>query len=234
MKVSRIIKFVYFLLVFETFFITILWSDESKFGVVGVKLDNKELINYEVKQALLYRKVSIEYDSTILIQNQKELRILYIPQLSSGKGNILRIILRKFNDQSNNFLDIFFHLADTIRDTLIWEDVTNKIFMTASGNALPFKQISKQINGKIIFTRNDDQEIISGKLGIDFYIGLFDSVAHLNHIFLDGYFTIMVGDYRRITLEESLTREERRKRISNITQFGIITSIFIFVYFILR
>lgn len=221
-------------MVIQIFFITILWSDESKLGVVGVKLDNYELINYEVKQALLYRKVSIEYDSTILIQNQKASKILYIPQLSSGKGNTLRIILKKIDDQSDNFLDIFFHLGDTIRDTLIWEDVTNKIFMTASGNALPFKQMSEQIEGKIIFTRNDDQEIISGKLLLDFYLGLFDTAAHLNHIFLDGYFTIMVGDYRRITLEKSLTREEKRKRVSNIAQFAIITSIFIFAYFILR
>ncbi len=221
-------------MVIQTFFITILWSDESKLGVVGVKLDNHELINFEVKQALLYRKVSIEYDSTILIQNQKASKILYIPQLSSGKGNTLRIILKKIDDQSNNFLDIFFHLGDTIRDTLFWEDVTNKIFMTASGKALPFKPMSEQIEGKIIFTRNNDQEIISGKLEMDFYLGLFDSVNHLNHIFLDGYFTILVGDYRRITLEKSLTREEKRKRVSNVTQFAIITSIFIFAYFILR
>ena len=231
---SKIIKFVYFLLVIQTFFITVLWSDESKFGVVEVKLDNHELLNYEVKQALLYRKVSIEYDSTILIQNQQASKILYIPQLSSGKGNTLRIILGKFGGQSDNFLDIFFQLGDTIRDTLIWENVTNKIFMTASGNALPFKPMSEQINGKIIFTKNNDQEIISGKLGMDFYLELFDSVAHLNHIFLDGYFTIMVGDYLRITLEESLTREERRKRVSNVAQLAIITSVFIFVYFILR
>ena len=49
----------------------------------------------------------IEYDSTVLIQNDEGNRILVYPQLREGNNNVLRLIIGEIQESNRNFFDIF-------------------------------------------------------------------------------------------------------------------------------
>jgi hypothetical protein len=206
----------------------------DKLGNITLTIADYGTKEYSVKQALLYKKVSITYDSTILVQDTNSSSLLYIPQLRAGESNILRIVLGDYAAPGKEFYDFYFDLGDSIPDSLTWKNERKKIYMTHNGKSFSFKPASGKITGKIDFIKENEQEINSGTINLDFSMHPSDLPTISKFFTLKGSFMITTGEYREITLEETIMREKRTKQRSQTASFVIIASVIIFVYMILK
>ncbi len=213
----EIVRFLRFLLVIWLFSVSALWADQEKFGNVKVQIDNLEQMNYALERAIIYRNVSMTYDSTVFIQSSESSQILFIPQLSEGKGNILRIILGDIRKRERVSYDVYFLLGDEIPDTLLWDDEDNKIYLSINGTANTYVLQSKKINGQIIFTRNNKGNVFKGEVEVECEIVSSNGQERVKQFNLDGLFALVVSDYRDFSLEKSMSAMKKKNvRYRNI------------------
>jgi hypothetical protein len=228
---NRFIKLVIFIIFLLFFFSSKSIADLKKFGSLETQIDEKEPTNFNIQRALLYRNVSIEYDTTILIQNENSSQLLFFPQISSGETNILRIIFGDFEFQKKIFFDIYFMLEDSIPDSLAWTDESDKIFLAVNGNVKSFQPQSKNINGYILFDRSDDGEIISGKLEMGFDITVLRSESEYNYFKIIGSFNLAVGEYRELTLGEKISDVDKKTKQRQNIYLAVIFAVFLVAIF---
>ena len=211
-----------------------LLAQKPTLGNLTLQLDDQKTEKFPVQQALLYRKVVLDYDSTVLIQGGDSSRILYSPQFGSGENHVLRIIAGTLSDQNPDFYDILVVLGDTLRDTITWKGDSSRVFITVKGLLQPQKPRSKNICGQVIFNRDKKNNIQSGILRLDFDIPNLFSVAKKNHFMFDGKFQLAVGDYRYISIGQTETDlKEKERRRQNI-YWALILSAFLLAIFGLR
>ena len=93
-----------FLLFFLISF-SVLNATNSELGELTITIDEIDVQLYNIQNALLYKNVLIEYDSTVLIQNDEGNRILVYPQLREGNNNVLRLIIGEIQESNRNFFE---------------------------------------------------------------------------------------------------------------------------------
>jgi hypothetical protein len=225
-------------LIFLFLAVTLLGGDllaqKSTLGSLNIQLNDQKKENFTVQQALLYRKVVLDYDSTVLIQGGDSSRILFSPQFGSGENHVLRIIAGTLSDQNRDFYDILVVLGDTLCDTITWKGDSSLVFISVEGLLQPQRARSKNITGQVIFNRDKKNNIQSGILWLEFDIPNLFFLAKTNHFILDGKFELAVGDYRYISIgkiETDLKEKERRRQ--NI-YWALILSAFLLAIFGLR
>lgn len=230
----KIVRFLLLFVIIWLFSVSALWANQEEFENVKIQIDNLEQMNYALERAIIYRNVSITYDSTILIQSSESSQILFIPQLGKGKGNILRIILGDITKREKLSYDVYFLLGDEIPDTLLWGDEDNKIYMCINSIANTYVLQSKKINGHIIFTRDNKGNVVKGEVGVKFEIVSSNEQERIRQFNLDGLFTLAVGDYLDISLEKSISEMKRKNvRYRNIL-IGVFAAIFVVTIYLLR
>jgi hypothetical protein len=211
-----------------------LLAQKHALGNMNIKLDNRESTNFPVQQALLYRKVILNYDSTVLIQDIDSRQILYSPQFGSGENHVLRIIAGNLSDQNPDFYDILVVLGDTLSDTISWKGDSSLVFISRDGVLQTQKTDSRNITGQVTFSRDKKGDIQSGVLLVEFDQPQSLLPLILNHYVLDGRFELAVGDYRDLSLGESDSEiKEKERRRQNI-YWAIIFSVFLLAIFGLR
>lgn len=211
-----------------------LLAQKPALGNINIKIDDKESTNFPVQQALLYRKVILSYDSTVLVQGGESRRILYSPQFGSGENHVLRIIAGNLSDQNPDFYDILIVLGDTLPDTVSWRGDSYLVFISKDGMLLPQKTDSRNITGQVTFTRDKKGDIQSGVLFMEFDQPQSLSPLIFSHYIMDGRFELAVGDYRDLSLGQSDSDlKEKEKRRQNI-YWALIFSVFLLAIFGLR
>ncbi|OGB68236.1 MAG: hypothetical protein A2Y94_15985 [Caldithrix sp. RBG_13_44_9] len=211
-----------------------LLAQKPALGNINIKIDDRESTNFPVQQALLYRKVILSYDSTVLVQGGESRRILYSPQFGSGENHVLRIIAGNLSDQNPDFYDILVVLGDTLPDTVSWRGDSYLVFISKDGMLLPQKTDSRNITGQVTFTRDKKGDIQSGVLFMEFDQPQSLSPLIFSHYIMDGRFELAVGDYRDLSLGQSDSDlKEKEKRRQNI-YWALIFSVFLLAIFGLR
>lgn len=213
---------------------SILLGESDKFGNITLTIDDYGTKEYPVKQAILYKKVSITYDSTILVQNKSSSNLMYIPQLRAGESNILRIVIGDYAAPGKEFYDFYFDIGNAIPDSLTWKNETKKIFMTHNGKAFSFKPTTREISGEIDFVKKNEQDVNSGTINLNFNMHPIDVPTISKFFTLKGSFTITTGEYREITLEKTIMQEKKKKQRNQIAYFAVIASVLFFVYMSLK
>lgn len=213
---------------------SLLLGESDKFGNITLTIDDYGTKEYPVKQAILYKKVSITYDSTILVQDKSSSNLLYIPQLKAGKSNILRIVLGDYVAPGKEFYDFYFDIGNAIPDSLTWKNENKKIYMTHNGKAFSFKPTTREISGEIDFIKNNEQDVNSGTINLNFNMYSINVPTISKYYSLKGSFTITTGEYREITLEKTIMQQKKKKQRSQIAYFAVIASVLFFVYMSLK
>lgn len=225
------IKFIF--LIIPLFIISQLFAME-KMGEIKIRINDDIPRYYLIKQAFIYQDVSIAYDSSIVIQNKETSQVLFIPQLSMGETNLLRLVFGDIDSEHPDFFDYYFLLGDSIPDTLFWQDAIGKIFMTYNGRPYNFIAISKGINGQITFIRNKSGEFISGAIKVKYSMPSSASAKKFNRFELDGAFSLIVGDYHKLTLNSNYDKAKKKRTIRKNIIIGAILAIFVAGVFILK
>lgn len=209
-------------------------ADIPSIGEMSVQIDNQKKINYPIRQALIYRRVTLAYDTTAFVQSDSTSMILVSPQFNRGENNVLRIIFGNLDTQSPDFYDFLIILGETLKDTISWKGDSSLIFLSRNGLLQSHRSWSKDINGQIIFSSSRKKEIQSGVMKLEFDLHGMVGMALKNHFNLNGTFELLVGDYRDISLgqTDSALKEKERKR-QNI-YWALIISAFLIAIFGIR
>ncbi len=211
-----------------------LLADNKSFGNIKLVIDSSDSLALNVQTALLYRNVTLDYDSTLLVQNREGVNIKYYPQFGKGKQNVLRILAGEILGEKPRFYDIFFILGDSIPDSVNWKETNSKILMVPNGYVTANKAVSEDINGKINFDRDKKGNIIAGSLNLNFNIQLFESYDILNQVIMSGAFELAVGTYRELALSKSESDVNKKKRGRQSLYLGIVFTVFLIAIFGLR
>lgn len=225
------IKFIF--LIIPLFIISQLFAMD-KMGEIKIQINDDIPRYYLIKKAFIYQGTSIAYDSSVVIQNEETLQVLFIPQLSMGENNLLRLVFGDIDSEHPNFFDYYFLLGDSIPDTLFWQDDTDKIFMTYNGRPYNFIVITKGINGQITFNRNKSGEFTSGAIKVKYSVPGSASAKKFNRFELDGAFNLILGDYHKLTLESNYDNAMKKREIRKNIIIGTVLAIFVAGVFIFK
>jgi hypothetical protein len=208
---------------------SLLNATNRELGEVTITIDEIDEQLYNIQNALLYKNVSIEYDSTVLIQNYEGNQILVYPQLREGSNNVLRLIIGEIQEPNRNFYDIFLNLGSYISDTIHWTNEYNKVFLSKNGRTLPIEARSININGSINFRELDKKNRFAGQIHLEFDFPLIYS-GTLNHIKINGSYDVLSGEYREISMASASNGNIRKKRNRSTIHMLIIFSVLFFLY----
>jgi hypothetical protein len=206
----------------------------DKMGDIKIQINDGVPRYYIIKQAFIYQDASIAYDSSVIIQNEETLQVLFFPQLSMGENNLLRLVFGDIDGDHSDFFDYYFLLGDSLSDTLFWQNDIDKIFMTYNGRPHNFIAISKGINGQITFNRNKSGEFTSGAINVKYSVPSSASAKKFNRFGLDGAFSLIVGDYHKLTLESNYDKAKKKRAIRKNIIIGTIVVIFVAGVFIFK
>ncbi|UCF65717.1 MAG: hypothetical protein JSW33_07750 [bacterium] len=206
-------------------------AKDKNFGEISLQIDQADSINMDVQMAFLYRKVSIRYDSTILIQNPESSKVLLYPQVSKGKENVLRIIIGKIDDKNPTFFDMFVVLGDTVTDSISWKGERNKIYITYNGVLKAKETQTEDINGYVVLERNKNGEYVAGSIKLGLSVALFNSQELANRLFMRGSFDLAVGDFRELTVGQNISDIEKKQKKSQNLYLAIVFTVFLIAIF---
>jgi len=209
------------------------YADEGDFGKLNIKIDDKPELSYQVRRALLYRQVSIKYDSTVLVQNKNSREIYYYPQLDSGQQNVLRLLAGTFKKDKQDFFDVFINLGDSIPDSLTFTNGMDEIFISKNGKIQLFKSTSQNINGSL-HINYEKQKVVAGQLNLSFTINNYLEINQTEQFEMNGTFEVAAGDYRELSMGITSSDKEASSKKKQSLYFAIILSVFFIVIFGLR
>ncbi len=230
---SKILILFVFMLSLVVVYVIPGYADEGDFGKLNIKIDDKPELSYQVRRALLYRQVSIKYDSTVLVQNKNSREIYYYPQLDSGQQNVLRLLAGTFKKDKQDFFDVFINLGDSIPDSLTFTNGMDEIFISKNGKIQLFKSTSQNINGSL-HINYEKQKVVAGQLNLSFTINNYLEINQTEQFEMNGTFEVAAGDYRELSMGITSSDKEASSKKKQSLYFAIILSVFFIVIFGLR
>jgi hypothetical protein len=205
-------------------------ADETDSNKLSIKINGEAEQLYQVQRALLYRQVKVEYDSTVLIQNDNSGQVYYYPQLDAGKENVLRLLVGTINKEKQDFFDFFINLGDSIKDSLTFKNDSADIFIARNGKMQLFKSTSQNINGSL-YIEFEKKKVVAGQLDLLFTIKNYLQINQTRKFKINGSFEVAAGEYRELSL--GMTTQENKskmKRRQNL-YIALIITVFVVAYF---
>lgn len=206
-------------------------GQEELLGEITLKIDDGPKTKYPIKQALLYRNVSIDYDSTILLQSSKSIKVLYYPQLDQGEENVLRLIVERKMGRKSDFYDFFINVGDSLQDSLYWENERGRIFLAHRGEVWPTRAYAENVRGEVVLVESKSNRAVTGSLHLNFDLpGLsFDRQAH--HFQVEGTFDVPVGSFRETSLSTATVDRAQKQKYRNNLYLALGLTLVILVLF---
>jgi hypothetical protein len=209
-------------------------AKKNNFGELTIRINSGVEEDYNIERALLYRNVSLTYDTTTIVQNEDGLEVFYYPQLEEGEENVLRLISYQNADSSSHFYDLFINLGDSIPENLILQNASDLIFFVPDGQIFSNTLESRNITGKIIVNQNSKSEAVSGNFDLEFEYSLSKNIEDFQEVHLSGSFDVPVGKYEETSLATEANRKSRESKYKKNVYSALIISIFIIAIFGLR
>jgi hypothetical protein len=219
-------------ILFIVFMIPVL-ADEPESDKLSIKINGEAEQLYQVQRALLFRQVKVEYDSTVLIQNDTSSQVYYYPQLDAGKENVLRLLVGTINNEKQDFFDFFINLGDSVRDSLTFKDDSADIFIARNGKMQLFKSTSQNING-FLQVESKKEKVIAGQMDLSFTIKNYLQINQTENFQIKGSFGVTTGDYRELNMGMTTKEKETKSKRRHALYLAIIVSVFFIAIFGLR
>lgn len=207
-------------------------EQKGKLGEVSVWINGEaEEEIFAVERALLYRNVTVAFDTTALVQSKDKLNVFYYPQFSNGKENILRLILETPDEENNDYYDFFVNLGDSLQQRVGFEMDSSRIFIMKNGRMTGDSSYTKKISGYILFLKGiEREEIVSGEFNLDFEFGAVDK-TRTTKVHMEGVLDVPIGRYREASLSSEAPDKNKKKRLrQNLMVAGAVSAIFLAIF----
>lgn len=216
------------LFLFITTFILTGQEPEISFGKITMQINSGEKNSYNIKNAILYENAGVDFDTTVQVQDDENSKVLYYPQIVIGKEKILRLIIEA---SENDFYDIIFNLGDSLKQRIVFENDSSKVFFGREGRLTSFRQYTKNLNGRILTLEPTKDKIISGELNTSFDIPLNVDATEFSTISLKGAFEVYFGEFRSVSLTTGPPLQKKKKNyMRNVVIAMMMAAIGFFVF----
>jgi hypothetical protein len=214
-------------------FVLMAQEPNGKFGEVTVRIEREaEEQIYTVERALLYRNVSVSFDTSALVQSKYDLSLFYYPQFTNGKGNILRLILETPEEDNNDYYDFFVNLGDSLPQRVGFEMDSSRIFMIKNGTMSRDSSYTNKISGYFLFIKGiQNEEIVSGEFNLDFEFTSSVNRSSATAVHMEGVLDVPIGRYKEASLSSEAPDKYKKKRLrQNLLVAGAVSAIFLAIF----
>lgn len=199
-------------------------QDQNGFGKVDLQIDSGEGQTFNIRNALLYERASIDFDTTVQVQDRQGLLTYYYPQVFDGEGNILRFILTP-EEEGERFYDLIINLDDSLQERIIFENDTGKVYFSRNGELIPFRRYTQDFSGTVLLLKGlQEKKMISGEMDISFALPLDEHAANFSTINMNGTFEVPVGEFRAVSLSATAPISKEKKSYKKNLYLAIIIS----------
>jgi hypothetical protein len=220
-----------FTILFLTLICFYLFGQESQvsFGKITMQIDSGKENTLNITNAILYENASVDFDTTVQIQDDEKTDVLYYPQIIAGKEEILRFIIKS---SENSFFDIIFNLGDSLEERIVYENASAKVFFNHQGQLNNFKQYTKNLAGEFIIHKPTTKEkVISGELNTTFDLPLDINATQYSKVSLSGTFNVYFGEFRSVSLSTAPPLQKKKTTyMKNIVMAMMMAAIGFFVF----
>ena len=216
------------------FSLAIAQSQPEHFGQVYVQLNEDPEAVYYAETAVLYRGVSVDYDTTVFVKSGSDSERLYSPQLSKGNSYIVHLILTAADTAASKTrfttYDVFINLGDTLWEQLEILDADSLTFIHPNGILTSDKLYSSHQTGKFNLIAGQDGSNIGGSFQTEFDFPTPGMEIATSHIKMRGQLNIPESSVR--TGEETGITDpgkSKKNRTRNIL-FAVLLSAFLILF----
>ncbi len=212
-------------------------SLSDNFGLLQLQIGNEQPEEYLVRSAILYKGVSIEYDTTLHVSNNDSTGLYFYPQLYKGTQYVLHLILeskQKSLEGPSVFYDFYLNLGDSIGDVVTLSGVDSNAFFLYSGRFTNDKLYSRNCEGQFELTSNAELSWeVEGNFRVTFEFPVHGLVNGYEPVSIHG--NLIIPESRQLIGEETNLSplKNRKKNLKRNLYIAIFTSLFI-VAFVLR
>ncbi len=187
-------------------------KEKQNMGTIYLQINQAKPETFLVEEAVLYREVSIRFDTTAILQNDSGFVVYYFPQLHRGTHFVLHVRLQRPAEQKRRgFFDVFYDLGDSLRSPLDIQDSTAVVYFSANGQLLKFKPLAHNFRGHFELVPGEKAKTVSGDFETEFDYPLAPEKTHFAHIRIWGTLSVPSGKLHEVSLETLAYKKQRQK-----------------------
>ncbi len=188
-----------------------LMAEKLDFGYLTIKFDQEPSETFPIKGSIILENVTLKFDTTVILQDPKRTEILYYPQFSTGKENWLVLILKKDKRQ----YDFYLNLGDSLVSPINWEKERQRIFFIPNSQLMKTAPLSDNISGTVALDLKNQSNEIPVSLKLEFDLIPPGASGSIQHVKLNGDFTIYRGTFREASVASVTALKEKEKKQRN-------------------
>lgn len=179
----------------------------DNFGEVMVQINDRPAEKYYISGVDLYKNVSIDYDTTLQVQEKGITVFYYYPQLNAGEHYVLHMILKSGGEDETAPYDFYVDLGNSIDGEIVISAADSNLFITPNGRFTRIRPYAHDHNGTYRIDSDPLSGAVNGIIRASFeYPAAGDGAAE--RFSMDGAFKIPTqnvqeGDATNITSAES-------------------------------
>lgn len=179
----------------------------DNFGEVMVQINDRPAVKYYIGGVDLYKNVSIDYDTTLQVQEKGATVFYYYPQLDAGEHYVLHMILNNGGEEDTVPYDFYVDLGNSINGEVVVSAADSNLFINPNGRFTRMRLYAHDHNGTYRIESDPISGTVNGAIQASFqYPAAGDSASE--HFSMEGTFKIPTqnvqeGDATNITSPES-------------------------------
>ncbi len=134
-------------------------SNSEDFGLLEMQIGTRQPEKYLVQSAILYKDVSLVYDTTLHVSNDDSTVMYFYPQLYRGNQYVLHLLLepeQKSLQGASPFYDFYLNLGDSVGDMITISGVDSNAFLLYSGRFTRNKLYSRNCEGEFQLSSKEE------------------------------------------------------------------------------
>jgi len=207
-------------------------QSHSEYGHLTIKIGSEEPREYSIIAALLYKKASVEIDTTAEVFDRSGSDIYYYPRLNDGQSNVLQLVLQYRGNGKPGRIDMLINLGDSLRAEMVFEGESGVIFLNPANRFFGKPLYSRKMTGRMKLRESGGGKEVSGEMDLScvtpFFRGDFASFVPVQ---INGEFSAPAGQFRETSLStvaprKAISRRYRRNlAIAVVLTLGIIIAL---------
>ncbi len=203
-------------------------SDQVSFGEVRLRIDDGPARNFNISSVNLYQNVSIDYDTTLIVQGKGKPHLYFYPQLSGGKQMVLHLILTPLDDSAAKSYDFFFNLGDTLPERISFSGRDSTVFVVPGSEFVEQRAYSRAASGSFNLLEQEGSNDVAGDFQCEFDYPLADGKRH--HFTISGDVKILSKNFLLGEATSLVLDKERNSSLGRELGIGLLLGLMIILF----
>lgn len=142
--------------------------EKDNFGEVMVQINDRPAEKYYIGGVDLYKNVSIDYDTTLQVQEKDATVFYYYPQLDAGEHYVLHMILNSGGEGEKAPYDFYVDLGSSIDGEIVISAADSNLFINPNGRFTRSRAYAYDHNGTYRIASDPLSGTVNGSIRASF------------------------------------------------------------------